>query len=301
MCAWRVASGFPLSERRASGRPTPPSALRPASVSDDGLTAPPFPDPDELSCGLPSERRHVSREEFAARWGAAQEDLDAVAAFGKENGLAVAEASVARRTVVLSGTVEQLSRAFGVELARYQSPRGSYRGREGHVHVPERLEGIVVGVFGLDDRRMARRASNGGTGPLGYAMTPPQVASFYNFPAQVPAAGQTIGLIEFSGGLENPTVGYFRRDVDDFFASLGRPTPTIVDVSVDGAANHPFPLFGGDAEVVLDIDVAGSVAEGAALAVYFAPWTEQGWVDVITAAIHDTTNHPRCFQSAGAG
>ena len=25
---------------------------------------------------------------------------------------------------------------------------------------------------------------------------------------------------------------------------------------------------------------------------YFAPWTEQGWVDSVTTAIHDTTNHP---------
>jgi kumamolisin len=43
---------------------------------------------------------------------------------------------------------------------------------------------------------------------------------------------------------------------------------------------------------LLDIDVAGSAAPGAKLAVYFAPWTEQGWVDVVTTAIHDTTNNP---------
>lgn len=42
--------------------------------------------------------------------------------------------------------------------------------------------------------------------------------------------------------------------------------------------------------MALDIDVVGSVAPGAKVVVYFAPWTEQGWVDVVTTAIHDATN-----------
>ena len=44
---------------------------------------------------------------------------------------------------------------------------------------------------------------------------------------------------------------------------------------------------GADAEVELDIEVAGTIAPGATIAVYFAPNTEQGFIDAINVAIHD--------------
>ena len=43
---------------------------------------------------------------------------------------------------------------------------------------------------------------------------------------------------------------------------------------------------------MLDIDVAGAVAPGARIVVYFAPNTDQGFVDAIAHAIHDTTYKP---------
>ncbi len=43
---------------------------------------------------------------------------------------------------------------------------------------------------------------------------------------------------------------------------------------------------------MLDIEVAGSVAPGARIAVYFAQFTEQGWVEAITKAVHDAVNKP---------
>ena len=43
---------------------------------------------------------------------------------------------------------------------------------------------------------------------------------------------------------------------------------------------------GADGEVLLDIEVVGSVAPGAAQLVYFAPNTDQGFVDAVTNAVH---------------
>jgi kumamolisin len=62
------------------------------------------------------ERKHLSREEYASSYGAAQADLDQVAAFARSQGLAVVESSIQRLTVVLSGTVAQVSLAFGVQM-----------------------------------------------------------------------------------------------------------------------------------------------------------------------------------------
>jgi kumamolisin len=100
----------------------------------------------------------MSREEFANRYGAAPDDLKKITDFAKAAGLTVVETSAARRTVVLSGTVGQMNAAFGVNLGRYKTADQEYRGREGFIRVPLELANIVEGVFGLDNRRMARPA-----------------------------------------------------------------------------------------------------------------------------------------------
>jgi kumamolisin len=61
---------------------------------------------------------------------------------------------------------------------------------------------------------------------------------------------------------------------------------------VDGGSNTPGTVNGPDGEVMLDIEVSGSVAPGAVIAVYFAPNTDQGFIDAVTSAVHDATHRP---------
>jgi kumamolisin len=42
-----------------------------------------------------------------------------------------------------------MSRAFDVELHRYETDEAAYRGRTGHVHVPAALANVVDAVLGL--------------------------------------------------------------------------------------------------------------------------------------------------------
>ena len=49
-------------------------------------------------------------------YGASEEDIGRVTEFARNNGLTVKETNAARRTVIVSGTVEQISEAFGVTL-----------------------------------------------------------------------------------------------------------------------------------------------------------------------------------------
>src|SRR5262245_3252661 len=111
---------------------------------------------DAMSATSPRARHYQSREDFAAQRGADPADLAKVAAFARSHGLAVVEASAARRSVVLSGTVAAFSAAFAVALTRYDYPGGSYRGRTGPVHVPYEVASVVEAVLGLDDRPIAR-------------------------------------------------------------------------------------------------------------------------------------------------
>ncbi len=236
---------------------------------------------------LPGERSYVSREEFAATHGARPDDLAAVASFAHSHDLTVVESHPARRSIVLSGTVRAFSAAFGVDLTCYEHAEGTYRGRTGSVHVPAELEPIIEGVFGLDDRPAAQPHFRPATAtPAAKAtFTPPQLAQLYNFPTQGTGQGQTIAIIELGGG-------YRTSDLKTYFKELAIPLPRVSAVSIDGGQNKPTVANSDDGEVMLDIEVAGAVAPGANIVVYFAPNTDQGFLDAITTAVHDTVNKP---------
>jgi kumamolisin len=102
------------------------------------------------------ERPYVSREEYSARHGADPADLARVEAFARDYGLQVKKASAAERSVVLAGSAQQMSAAFGVSLGRYQTGAGSYRGAAGPVSLPADVAPVIEAVVGLDDRPHAR-------------------------------------------------------------------------------------------------------------------------------------------------
>ncbi len=104
-----------------------------------------------------SPRQPLTRAEFAAHDGAQPADVDAVRSFAHAAGLRIVRISLAERIVVLSGTVGACSRAFRVDLGRYDGGGTTYRGREGSIHLPESLAQVVVAVLGLDDRPAAER------------------------------------------------------------------------------------------------------------------------------------------------
>jgi kumamolisin len=77
-------------------------------------------------------------------------------AFAHAHGLQVKEVSPGGRSVTLAGTAKAMSTAFGVSLARYETPGGSYRGTTGPVQVPADLAPVIEAVVGLDNRPHAR-------------------------------------------------------------------------------------------------------------------------------------------------
>jgi len=237
---------------------------------------------------------HHRREDYGVAHGAAPASIDTVKAFAHEYGLSVAQSNQERRTVVLSGTAENMQRAFDTTLAYYDSPHGRYRGRTGDVMIPEELEPAVVAVLGLDNRPVAKPHVRMHAAQPPGSLTPPQVAKLYDFPAGVTGAGETIGIIELGGG-------YATSDLTAYFSSLGVPAPTVSSVSVDGGINQPGVDQDSDGEVMLDIEVAGSVAPGARIVVYFAPNTDQGFHDAITTAVHDTANTPSVISISWGG
>lgn len=211
--------------------------------------------------------------------------LGLVESFAHEHGLAVAGHRPGPRSIILSGTAEAMQAAFGTRLAYFELPGSAvrYRGRTGFLLIPEELAPAVLAVLGLDDRPVAKpHFRKRAAAPAG-AFTPLQLARLYDFPAGVNGQGQTIAIIELGGG-------YRTSDLEAYFSGLGIQMPQVSAVSVGGATNSPGDP--ADDEVMLDIEVAGAVAPGARIVVYFAKNTDQGFHDAIATAAHDTVRQP---------
>jgi kumamolisin len=260
------------------------------------------PSAEQIGSSPISERKYLTREEFARTHGARADDIEKVRAFAREYGLQVQSEDRAARVVKLTGTVQGFNEAFGATLRRYEHPSGTYRCRSGSLTIPSELAGVIEAVFGLDNRPQTKphfRLRKQKPGALAQAAavsySPVQVALAYDFPANANGAGQSIGIIELGGG-------YNPADLSSFFSSLGVAAPQVTAVSVDGATNSPTgDPSGPDGEVELDIEVAGSVAPAAQIGVYFAPNTDQGFIDAVTTAVHDAKLKPSIISISWGG
>ncbi|MGO8960280.1 MAG: S8 family serine peptidase [Streptosporangiaceae bacterium] len=234
----------------------------------------------------------LSREELRLRHGGQTADHELIARVvtGLDPAIEVTGDDPGARRMTIAGPAGVLAAAFGTSLSLVTSPGPdgrpvTHRSRTGLLHIPAELDGMIIAVLGLDNRPQAvphfRFAAKAAALPVSY--TPPQVAELYQFPAGTNGSGQVVAVIELGGGFSN-------ADLDAYFSGLGiTPAPSVTAVGVDGATNVPGQdPQGADGEVLLDIEVVGSVAPGAAQLVYFAPNTDQGFVDAVTEAVHAT-------------
>lgn len=230
---------------------------------------------------------HDQRTALETRRAAQYEnDIGLIKAFATEAGLTVTAVEPARRLVKLLGPADKIQAAFQTKVAHYHDGASAFRGRSGPLHLPENIAPLVEAVLGIDSRPAAQpklvHLQDAASLP-GYL--PSQIGKYYGFPADTTGAGEVIALIELGGGFE-------ARDTTAAFKAMRLKPPTVVAVSVDHAMNKPSPDTGADGEVALDIQVAGGVAPEATIAVYFAPNTDAGFVNAISAAVHDSVHHP---------
>ncbi len=104
-----------------------------------------------------------------------------------------------------------------------------------------------------------------------------------------------IGIIELGGG-------YRASDLAAYFKQIGVAAPHVTTVSVDHGKNAPTTAQSADGEVMLDIEVAASVAPGAKIVVYFAAGaTDRDFLDAMVEAVHDKVNNPAVISISWGG
>ncbi|OJY50246.1 S53 family peptidase [Pseudonocardia sp. 73-21] len=237
---------------------------------------------------LPDGPGLLTPAELAERHGADPADVELVTRTLTGLGVEVTAVDAASRRLRVAGPAGVLAEAFGTSLAQVSTPDPSgaqvtHRYRAGALSVPAELDGVVTAVLGLDDRPQARarfRVATAAAASAGY--TPIELGRVYSFPEGSDGSGQTIAIIELGGG-------FAQSELDTYFAGLGISGPTVTAVGVDGGSNVAGrDPQGADGEVLLDIEVAGALAPGADVVVYFAPNTDAGFLDAVAQAAHAT-------------
>jgi kumamolisin len=236
--------------------------------------------------------RAISRAEFWSRYGPAEADIDAVAAYFAKFGLELVEQLAAWRTVELRGSIVQHAFAF---------PRGP------DDPIPDALAEIVDWVWGLrllgrpepelpDDARGVDPAPDPNPEPddpralRPTSYPPPRFAELYGFPAELRGEGQCVGVMSLLGG-------YKHDDLDVFFADLDIPRPRILDVGDNHWATGPGDLW-TNYEVTMDLQIASSCAPGATTVVYHSDARSLDEVDtwsywqIYSRALFDEVNAP---------
>jgi kumamolisin len=267
----------------------------------------------------PLSRPVLSDEEVARLHDAEAADLAAVGRFAAAHQLDLVPswAGASGRDVVLSGTAAAFATAFRTTLGHVGTARGTHIAPTGPVNLPTELAGVVVAVHGLDGTPhaspLARLAASGP------AVDPRElVRDRYGAPVDtLDGTGERIAIIAFGGG-------YWPEDLVEYFDAVlpGRPHPLVTPVSVpkapggSGPVNRPTPRralarlvddldnlplmadveggmdcgmcserFLATLETTMDIELAGAIAPGAAIDVYFAGNDMAGYVAAIETAI----------------
>jgi subtilase family serine protease len=214
----------------------------------------------------PLFHKFITPEAFAARFGANQQDYNALKAWAATNGLKIVHQSLNRTILTLSGAADQLQKLFQTQLNNYRSPDGrEFYSAAISPTIPDEIAAKVDGVIGLtssgqyaplcrvyktfgenvaSDSKI-RTDTAGGTGPNGsYSAKDLQTA--YQIPSFGKLAPQAVAVFEQGG--------FHLSDVQNYLKTMKLREPPINFVGVDGYDGH-VNNSNVELEAVLDIDM----------------------------------------------
>ena len=212
-----------------------------------------------ISPSSPKFRHWLTTEQFAAQFGPTDQDVQAVVSFAQANHLQVVATHASHMVVELTGQASDVEQAFNVTLNEYQHPTEART-----FYSPDREPSVssslpVLSIGGLETyyrpkSRITRNltpVTKAGSGTFGNYMG-------YDFrAAYVPGttltgAGQKVALFQADG--------YDPADVTAYLQRSGLPAVPVTNILLQGFSGNP--TFGGQGEVVLDIDMVNSMAPG---------------------------------------
>src|SRR6266702_691491 len=223
----------------------------------------------------PEYLRFLSVAEFTERFAPTVADYQAVVSFAQSNGFTITDTPANRLIVPVSGSVDQVNKAFNVTMSLYQHPTENRTFFSPDREPSLNLSVPVAHISGLNNfslpQPMLRQsqaaqqaATVTGSGPGGSYLGSDMRAAYYGGTA-LDGNGQAGGLLEFAG--------YKISDVNQTFSNAGQSySVPINNVLLDGATGTG--SGGAEGEVVLDIVQAIGMAPGLSqVRVYMGPGT----------------------------
>ncbi|RLL93317.1 cis-Golgi t-SNARE syntaxin [Aspergillus turcosus] len=261
-----------------------------------------------------AERVFLSSEEYELRYGSSSEDVAAVAGFFEQQGMLIRNRHTGSGMVEVRATAAQVRSAFDVQLYYYRAqlppatrqrldPNSpdveTYHGYEGELSLPLSLQGKVMRVFGLDNRTFGAPAGYSGDPPNSVRLAVADIAALYNFPVNIDAEDQTIGIFSGEGSDKNgkSLSNYDPSDVAAYFKNQKpgyRTTPTVVPVALTvGSKHYSNDPTNPTLELSQDIMTIATIAQGCTINVYFSDLTEQGWVTFLNRVLFPAEGEKR--------
>ncbi len=208
----------------------------------------------------PDFHKFITPSEFAARFGPAEPDYQAVMKFAEANGLAIVGTHPNRVVLDVAGSVSNVERAFQITLRTYRHPTEArnFFAPDTEPSVPADLS--VVTVEGLSDYEVPKPLLHridplkarplGGSGPGGF-YAGNDFRNAYAPGTALNGAGQRVGLLEFSA--------YFMVDITNYEKTIGLTSYVPLKNVVIGSRA---PSAGNNDEVALDNEMAIAMAPG---------------------------------------
>src|SRR5215467_1536228 len=159
--------------------------------------------------GSPNYHRWLNAQEFGARFGVDQPELDAVTAWLRSQGFRVNVVYPSGMIIDFSGTAGQIRKAFQTEIHHLAVQGQMHIANMSEPRIPAALAPVIAGVVSLHDfrphpmhrmRKPRPEFTVGGLFGDTYALVPADLATIYNlnplFSSGISGQGQSIVLIE---------------------------------------------------------------------------------------------------------
>jgi trimeric autotransporter adhesin len=247
-------------------------------------------------------RKWLTPAQFGQRYGISDTDLTTVTAWLQSQGFTVEKVPAARNVVIFSGNIAQIQQAFHTSIHRYFVNGETHFANSTDPQIPAALAPVVAGVAQLNDFRPKSGAAIKTTAHFDaetqriksdltlsdnsgnqYLFTgPADAATIYNIPNSVlngnysaisslvggntyDGTGVTIGIAGDSN-INAQDVQLYRASFLPSSYSSNQP-----NIIIDG--NDP-GINGDGIEALLDLEVSGGIAPGAAINFYTAADTD---------------------------
>ncbi len=246
----------------------------------------------QQSTASPLYHQWLTPDQFAARFGMAQSDVDKVKSWLQQQGFSIDSVTRSKNAIRFSGTTSQVEVAFSTEMHYYRINGVQHFAPATELSVPAEIAPVLLGIRNLDDFRPHSHAAvsrnphftpaftSSETGNVFFA--PGDIETAYNikpiYKAGYTGTGQSIAIVGQSA--------VELSDIQNFQSAAGLTVKNPTLVLMPGTGASTAYADGDEGESDLDLEWSGAIAPGATIEfVYTGNNETYGAFDAIQYAI----------------